>query len=174
MATLKNSRIDQSDSRSQKKHRDNQSDGVMLVECWSSVDCLHVISMAPIDLLAHPDLTDQLKETKEGEEEKEEETASRWQAVGWKSYLTGVGDVGFDVAGYSIKTRADVTLFHCILDRCSDLCFVILARACLSARASFPFPPQPDCLSRGHWTITQSNPLQVRHEVYQLQVLIQK
>lgn len=43
--------------------------------------------MAPIHLLAHPDLTDQLKKTKEGEEEEEikqqaEERVARWQDVG--------------------------------------------------------------------------------------------
>lgn len=50
---FKNSRIDQSDNWSQKKHRNNQSEGVMVDECWSTVDCPHVISMAPIDLLAN-------------------------------------------------------------------------------------------------------------------------
>ena len=71
MATLKNSRIDQSDTRIQKKRGNNQSDGVMFDERASTVDCLHVISVAPIDLLACPDLTDQLKKTKEEEEKKE-------------------------------------------------------------------------------------------------------
>lgn len=94
MATLKNSRIDQSDSRSQKKHGNNQSDGVMVDERWSTVDCLHVISMASIDLRTHSDLTDQLRKTK-GEEEmkgEKEKAVARWQDAGWKSYLAGFGD----------------------------------------------------------------------------------
>lgn len=52
---FKNSRIDQSNSRSQRKQWNNQSDGVMLDEHWSTVDCLPVISMAPVDLPAHSD-----------------------------------------------------------------------------------------------------------------------
>lgn len=156
------------DNWSQKKHRNNQSDGVMLDECWSTVDCLHVISMAATDLLARTGFTDQLKKTKggRGRGRKQNEVALRCGLKkllcrGWRQPIKLLDSRGgFEVAGYSIKTRANVTPFHCILDRCGDLCFVILARACLSAAASFLFPLQLDCLSWGHWTITQSNPLQ--------------
>ena len=48
--------------------------------------------MAPIDLPARPNMTDQLKKTKEKEEEEMEETEEvvpSWQDVGQKSYLIG-------------------------------------------------------------------------------------
>lgn len=64
------SRIDQSDNWIQKKHEDNQS--VTVCKCWSTVDCLRVISMAPVDLRTHSELTDQLKKKKDKEEQQEE------------------------------------------------------------------------------------------------------
>ncbi len=67
--TLKNSRIYQSNSRRHKKHRNNQSDSVMLDEHWSTVDWLHVITevwwlYSMSVLICLHTLTDQLKNRK--------------------------------------------------------------------------------------------------------------
>lgn len=123
--------------------------------------------MAPIDLLAQPDLTDQLNKDETGsvEEGRDRRSSSKMARCrlkklsyrGWRwAIKPGNSREGSEVVSYSIKTRADVTPSHYFLDRCGDLCFVIFARACLSARALFPFPLQADCLSWRHWTIAQA------------------
>lgn len=170
MASLKTAELIKAIAKAKGNTGNNQSDGVMLDEHWSTVDSRRVISMAAVDLLTQSDRSEEKDEREGGGGEggragRNSSKMTKWVSKkftsrGWRQAIKLLDNRdGSQVAGYSLKTKADVMPFHCILDRCSDLCFVILVHACLSARAPYPFLLQLGRLSWGHWTITLSNQL---------------
>lgn len=139
--------------------------------------------MAPIDLLAQPDSTDQLNKDETASVEgggrdrwsRSKMVRCRLKELAWSRWRRAVRPVssreGSEAVHYSIKTRADVTPSHYFHDRWDDLYFVIFAQACLSG---FVLISPSGRLSLMQALDDNTSYQMQEHNVYQLQELIQK